>query len=151
MNLHSLERELKRIFKKYILRFWFNWLVQFFLIHVSLFQVRSLFLSMTSTGSRHRDHKTTGNVLSNEVNTGLAQFFFGKDGSDKLTVDEFIEFKTNLQEEVMFLEVGFLLISNTRSAENSEKSWEKEKLQRVLFFWLSSVIFIGYNLLSKCF
>jgi len=75
-----------------------------------MFKVRSLFLSMTSTGSRHRDHKTTGNVLSNEVNTGLAQYFFGKDGSDKLTVDEFVEFKTKLQEEVMFLEVGCVCV-----------------------------------------
>jgi len=67
-------------------------------------KVRSLFLSMTTTGSRHRDRNTTGNVLSQDVNTGLATHFFGENGEDKLTVDEFIEFKTRLQEEVMFLE-----------------------------------------------
>ena len=60
---------------------------------------------MTTTGSRHRDRKTTGNVLSQDVNTGLAKYFFGEDGSAKLTVDEFIKFKVKLQEEVMFLEV----------------------------------------------
>lgn len=61
---------------------------------------------MTTTGSRHRDHKTTGNVLSQEVNTGLAKYFFGDDGEGKLTVEEFVDFKTKLQEEVMFLEVN---------------------------------------------
>lgn len=67
-------------------------------------KVRSLFLSMTTTGSRHRDRKTTGNVLSQDVTSGLAKYFFGEDGSAKLTVEEFVKFKIKLQEEVMFLE-----------------------------------------------
>lgn len=66
---------------------------------------------MTTTGSQHRDRKTTGNVLSNEVPTGLVKHFFGEDGESKLTTDMFVEFKRKLQQEVMFLEVGTFFFS----------------------------------------
>jgi len=66
--------------------------------------VQSLFLSMTTTGSRHRDRKTTGNVLHANVNSGLSNHFFQEDGSKKLTTQEFVDFKSQLQKEVMFLE-----------------------------------------------
>ncbi|XP_057298068.1 calcium uptake protein 1, mitochondrial-like [Hydractinia symbiolongicarpus] len=85
-------------------------------------KVRSLFLSMTTTGSRHRDRSTTGNVLHGNVNTGLAAYLFGVDGSGKLTSEEFVQFKRRLQEEVMYLEfVSFQpkngLISERQFAE----------------------------------
>ena len=67
---------------------------------------------MTSTGSRHRDRKTTGNVLHDQVNVGLATYFFGKDGNGVLTSDEFIKFKRKLQEEVMYLEVCVFVVIN---------------------------------------
>ena len=60
---------------------------------------------MTSTGLRHRDHSTTGSVLSAHVNSGLKVYMFGKDLDKKLTVKRFMEFQKNLQKEVMFLEV----------------------------------------------
>uniref|UniRef100_T2M6K5 Calcium uptake protein 1,mitochondrial n=1 Tax=Hydra vulgaris TaxID=6087 RepID=T2M6K5_HYDVU len=67
-------------------------------------KVRSLFLSMSTSGSRHRDHATTGSILNNHVSSELKTYFFGKDGLKKLTVDRFIEFKMKLQKEVMLLE-----------------------------------------------
>ena len=60
---------------------------------------------MTATGLRHRDHAVTGSVLAPHVNSGLKEYFFGKNLEKKLTVKRFIEFQKNLQQEVMFLEV----------------------------------------------
>lgn len=61
---------------------------------------------MTQTGMRHRDHVVTGSVLSAHVNSGIKEYFFGKDLKKRLTVQRFIEFQTNLQQEVMYLEVN---------------------------------------------
>lgn len=80
-------------------------------------KVRALFLNMTSTGSRHRDRKTTGNVLNDQVNEGLAAYFFGEDGKGVLTSDEFIKFKKKLQEEVMFLEFNSFCPKNNSISE----------------------------------
>jgi len=80
-------------------------------------KVRSLFLNMTSTGSRHRDRKTTGNVLHDEVSSGLATYFFGKDGLGVLTSDKFIQFKRLLQEEVMYLEFNSFTPKNDTISE----------------------------------
>jgi len=61
---------------------------------------------MTSTGLRHRDHAVTGSVLSAHVNSGIKEYFFGKNLEKRLTVQRFIQFQKNLQQEVMYLEVG---------------------------------------------
>ena len=71
------------------------------------FQVKTIFLSMTSTGARHRDRTTTGNVLQEEPHSGIMAYFFGEEGNRKLTVEEFVNFKRKLQQQVMRLEVGF--------------------------------------------
>ena len=55
---------------------------------------------------RHRDHSTTGSVLSGHTNSGIREYLFGKDLDKKLTAQRFIEFQRNVQKEVMFLEVG---------------------------------------------
>ena len=64
---------------------------------------------MTSTGMRHRDHSTTGSVLSSHVNSGLKEYMFGKTLEKKLTTTRFIEFQKQLQKEVMLLEVKSFL------------------------------------------
>lgn len=66
---------------------------------------------MTQTGMRHRDHVVTGSVLSAHVNSGIKEYFFGKDLKKRLTVQRFIEFQKNLQQEVMYLEVKVLFSS----------------------------------------
>ena len=62
---------------------------------------------MTSTGHRHRDHAVTGSVLSAHVNSGLKEYFFGKNMEKRLTTKGFMDFQRRLQQEVMFLEVCF--------------------------------------------
>ena len=64
-----------------------------------------MFLSMTTTGARHRDRSTTGNVLVEESHSGIMAYFFGENGKGKLTVDAFVNFKRKLQRQVMRLEV----------------------------------------------
>ena len=61
---------------------------------------------MTTTGARHRDRSTTGNVLVEESHSGIMGYFFGEDGKGKLTVNEFVQFKRTLQRQVMRLEVS---------------------------------------------
>jgi len=63
---------------------------------------------MTPTGLRHRDHAVTGSVLSAHVNSGIKEYFFGKNLEKRLTVQRFIQFQKNLQQEVMYLEVGIV-------------------------------------------
>lgn len=67
-------------------------------------KVQNILFSMTQTGMRHRDHAVTGSVLSAHVNSGIKEYFFGKDLKKRLTVQRFIEFQRNLQQEVMYLE-----------------------------------------------
>lgn len=70
-------------------------------------KMQSVLLSLTSTGMRHRDRKTTGNVMGSKVNSGLKAYFFGPMCGDKLTAQKFIEFQRKLQMEVLFLEFQF--------------------------------------------
>ncbi|XP_031574950.1 calcium uptake protein 1, mitochondrial-like [Actinia tenebrosa] len=67
-------------------------------------KVQNILFSTTATGSRHRDHSTTGSVLNYTINTGLKVYFFGENGEEKLTGQKFIEFQKKLQSEVMYLE-----------------------------------------------
>lgn len=65
---------------------------------------------MTTTGLRHRDHAVTGSVLSTHMNSGIKEYFFGKNLEKRLSVQRFIEFQKNLQQEVMYLEVGTIIM-----------------------------------------
>lgn len=67
-------------------------------------KVQNILFSMTPTGLRHRDHAVTGSVLSAHVNSGIKEYFFGKNLEKRLTVQRFIQFQKNLQQEVMYLE-----------------------------------------------
>lgn len=66
-------------------------------------KVRSILRSQTSVGKRHRDHAVTGNVVG-EVSSALQTYFFGADGTKKLTSKEFIKFQQELQREILRLE-----------------------------------------------
>ncbi|XP_068707116.1 calcium uptake protein 1, mitochondrial-like [Montipora foliosa] len=67
-------------------------------------KVQNILFNMTSTGHRHRDHAVTGSVLSAHVNSGLKEYFFGKNMEKRLTTKGFMDFQRRLQQEVMFLE-----------------------------------------------
>ena len=67
----------------------------------------SVLLSLTSTGMRHRDRKTTGNIMGSQVDSGLKTYLFGPEHTKKLTSEGFIEFQRKLQKEVLFLEVKY--------------------------------------------
>lgn len=71
-----------------------------------IIQMQSVLLSLTSAGMRHRDRKTTGNVMGSKINSSLKQYFFGSQCTEKLTTRSFIEFQQRLQKEVLFLEVS---------------------------------------------
>lgn len=79
-----------------------------------MFQVQQIVMNQTSMGMRHRDRSTTGNV-NKGVSSALATYFFGADGSKKLTVENFLDFQLQLQTEILRIEVRqicypFLLI-----------------------------------------
>ncbi|XP_076800995.1 calcium uptake protein 1, mitochondrial-like [Clavelina lepadiformis] len=74
-------------------------------------QVNNAARSQTSIGMRHRDHKTTGNVVKSfkDSNSAISSYFFGPTGTEqKLTVQRFIEFQQQLQEGILRLEFNKL-------------------------------------------
>ncbi|KAF2360889.1 EF-hand domain [Trinorchestia longiramus] len=66
-------------------------------------KVATLLRNQTSMGAKHRDHSNTGNTFKG-VNSALSTFFFGRDLTDKLTIDRFLEFQKQLQQEILSLE-----------------------------------------------
>ena len=82
-----------------------------FILFCFVLQVQSILFNLTSTGLRHRDHAITGSVLSAHVNSGLKEYFFGKNMEKRLTAKRFTEFQRKLQQEVMLLEVCMLQLS----------------------------------------
>lgn len=70
-------------------------------------QVTNSIRSQTSMGMRHRDHKTTGNVVKSlkESNSAITSYLFGSTPrSTKLTAAKFIKFQVKLQEDILRLE-----------------------------------------------
>uniref|UniRef100_H2ZED0 Calcium uptake protein 1, mitochondrial n=1 Tax=Ciona savignyi TaxID=51511 RepID=H2ZED0_CIOSA len=70
-------------------------------------QVTNTARSQTSVGMRHRDHKTTGNVVKpfKDSNSAITSYFFGPTGKEhKLTVQRFVEFQEKLQADILRLE-----------------------------------------------
>ncbi|XP_046859001.1 calcium uptake protein 1, mitochondrial-like [Xenia sp. Carnegie-2017] len=80
-------------------------------------KMQSVLLSLTSAGMRHRDRKTTGNVMGSKINSSLKQYFFGSQCTEKLTTRSFIEFQQRLQKEVLFLEFQFYKPVNGKITE----------------------------------
>jgi len=57
----------------------------------------------TSVGARHRDHGNTGNTFK-VVNSALSTYFFGPQHDKKLTIEKFLDFQLQLQQEILSLE-----------------------------------------------
>lgn len=69
--------------------------------------MQEIIRNQTSVGMRHRNHATTGSV-DHGMSSALSSYFFGADGSKKLTVSEFLEFQKQLQREINKIEVIFV-------------------------------------------
>ena len=65
--------------------------------------VTNLMKSQSSLGARHRDHQNTGNTFKG-INSGLISYFFGANKEGILTVEKFLEFQRQLQNEILRLE-----------------------------------------------
>merc|ERR1712029_97487 len=65
--------------------------------------VTNLMKNQSSMGARHRDHSNTGNAYKG-INSGLISFFFGPNREGILTVEKFLEFQRQLQNEILRLE-----------------------------------------------
>lgn len=65
--------------------------------------VAQLLRQTTSVGARHRDHGNTGNTFKG-VNTALSTYFFGLQHDKKLTIEKFLDFQLQLQQEILSLE-----------------------------------------------
>ncbi|XP_063726992.1 calcium uptake protein 1, mitochondrial-like isoform X1 [Symsagittifera roscoffensis] len=75
--------------------------------HHEFEQVASVIRASGSVGKRHRDHKTTGNVIkkgSGGVSSALATYFFGPNLDQKLSIGDFLKFQQELHRGVLELE-----------------------------------------------
>lgn len=52
-------------------------------------------MSQKSNRQRNRDNPTVGLYVNKRVNPVLANFFFGKDGTEKLSAEKFLSFQVN--------------------------------------------------------
>ncbi|XP_064080454.1 calcium uptake protein 1 homolog, mitochondrial-like isoform X6 [Macrobrachium nipponense] len=66
-------------------------------------KVATLIRNQTSIGARHRDHANTGNTFKG-VNSALSTYFFGYTLKEKLTIEKFLDFQQQLQQEILSLE-----------------------------------------------
>lgn len=65
-------------------------------------KLKGLIRAQTSIGQRHRDHSTTGNIL--RETSIVNQYFFGENLDQLLTIDKFLQFYDQLQDEILKLE-----------------------------------------------
>ncbi|CAF1449602.1 unnamed protein product [Adineta ricciae] len=65
-------------------------------------KLKGLIREQTSIGQRHRDHSTTGNIL--RETSILNHYFFGENLDQLLSVDKFLQFYEQLQNEILQLE-----------------------------------------------
>ncbi|KAG0719238.1 Calcium uptake protein 1, mitochondrial [Chionoecetes opilio] len=66
-------------------------------------KVATLIRNQTSIGARHRDHANTGSTFKG-VNSALSTYFFGFTLKEKLTIEKFLSFQQQLQQEILSLE-----------------------------------------------
>uniref|UniRef100_T1INV9 EF-hand domain-containing protein n=1 Tax=Strigamia maritima TaxID=126957 RepID=T1INV9_STRMM len=66
-------------------------------------KVQTIIRNQTSIGSRHRDHANTGSTFKG-VNSALTTYFFGGNHKKKLTIEKFLDFQRQLQNEILSLE-----------------------------------------------
>ncbi|PIN20320.1 Ca2+ binding protein, contains EF-hand motif [Handroanthus impetiginosus] len=68
-------------------------------------KVMSLMRSQNRQGASHRDGKRIGLKVSRSVEDGgLLEYFFGKDGNERLEHDRFVQFLRDLHDEMLRLE-----------------------------------------------
>ncbi|XP_011084065.1 calcium uptake protein, mitochondrial [Sesamum indicum] len=68
-------------------------------------KVMSLMRTQNRQGASHRDGKRTGFKVTGPVeNGGLLQYFFGKDGNERLGHNRFVKFLRDLHDEMLRLE-----------------------------------------------
>ncbi|KAI3443919.1 hypothetical protein Pfo_000584 [Paulownia fortunei] len=68
-------------------------------------KVMSLMRTQNRQGASHRDGKRIGLKVSGSVeNGGLLEYFFGKDGKERLDHDKFVQFLRDLHDEMLRLE-----------------------------------------------
>jgi Ca2+-binding EF-hand superfamily protein len=65
-------------------------------------KLKGLIRTQTSIGQRHRDHSTTGNIL--RETSIVNQYFFGENLDQLLTIEKFLQFYEQLQNEILQLE-----------------------------------------------
>jgi hypothetical protein len=65
-------------------------------------KLKNLIRTQTSIGQRHRDHSTTGNIL--RETSIVNQYFFGENLDKSLTINKFLDFYEQLQNEILQLE-----------------------------------------------
>jgi Ca2+-binding EF-hand superfamily protein len=94
-------------------------------------KVRDVLRSQSSVGMRHRDHAVTGNTLKS-MNSGLAEYFFGRGLDEKLTVQRFLNFQRQLQHEILKIEFQRYDLHDGRMTERD--------------FAESLVAYAGYNM-----
>ncbi|XP_059156509.1 calcium uptake protein 1, mitochondrial-like isoform X2 [Physella acuta] len=66
-------------------------------------KVQEIIRNQTSIGMRHRNNANSGSV-DHGMSSALTSYFFGVDGSKKLTVSEFLEFQRQLHREINKIE-----------------------------------------------
>ena len=81
---------------------------------------------------RHRDHAVTGNTLKS-MNTGLAEYFFGRGLDQKLTFQRFLAFRHQLHREILHIEVERLRVLSVRQRPMSDTQQNPAILRPVIF------------------
>lgn len=88
--------------------------------------VTNLMRSQSSTGIRHRDHQTTGSTFKG-INSGLNNYFFGEEREGILTVEKFLDFQRQLQNEILKLEFSRKIRDNKKAETDEENPRISEK------------------------
>ena len=70
-------------------------------------------------GHRHRDHQNTGNTFKG-INSGLITYFFGANREGILTVEKFLDFQRQLQNEILRLEFHRKTVGNSKLISEKE-------------------------------
>ncbi|CAJ0932721.1 unnamed protein product, partial [Mesorhabditis belari] len=87
------------------------------------YKIQSLVMSQTSIGQRHRDHITPGLSFRVQTNSALESYFFGKDGSQKLSAEKFLEFQADLHRDILKMEFERRDLLDGQDGIISEKSF----------------------------
>ncbi|XP_055333532.1 calcium uptake protein 1, mitochondrial-like [Paramacrobiotus metropolitanus] len=87
-------------------------------------EILNVLRSQTSVGIRHREAKLMGGSYGGTkfVDSGLKTFFFGKSGTGKLKVQDFLAFQAKMKDEVLRMEFERM---EPKSGKISERTFAK--------------------------